>query len=154
MATDHKTATTTPSIDDVRAVATAYARVAADLCDDAYVRRMCVELRLRDLDAIGRYVPSFVEEYRRYLPSLPRDVDIRCAAAFTIEAAASTYAETDAHKAILATRTARSQCERLVQRIDFGAVDLNGPNHAASQAEVDALASKYVSAETIAAVLA
>ena len=151
---DHKTATTTSSIDDIRAVATAFARVATNLSEDAIVRRLCEDLRLRDLDAVERYMPSFREEYRRYLPDLPRDVHLRCAAAFAIEGATRAYAEHDAYKAFFAARTARQYCECVAQCIDFGVVDLNGPNHAESLAKVHALAAKYVTAETIASVLA
>lgn len=151
---DHNTATTTLSLDDIRAVATAFARVAADLCNDAIVRRVCEELRLRDLDAVERYMQPFREEYRRYLHDIPRDVNLRCVAAFAIEGAARAYAEPDAYEAIFAARAARQYCECVVQCIDFGVVDLSGPNHAASLAKVHALAAKYVSTATIAAVLA
>jgi hypothetical protein len=154
MTIDHETATTTLSHDDIRAVATAFARVAANLSEDAIVRRMCEELRLRDLDAVERYMQPFREEYRRCLPSLPRDVNLRCVAAFAIDGAARAYAEPDAYEAIFAARDARRYCECVVQCIDFGVVDLSGPNHAASLAKVHALAAKYVSPETIAAVLA
>lgn len=154
MTIDHKTATTTLSIDDIRAVATAFARVAADLCDDAIVRRMCTELRRRDTDAVERYMLSFREEYRRYLPDLPRDVNLRCVAAFAIDGAARAHANPDAYEAIFAARAARQYCECVVQCIDFCVVDLSGPNHAASLAKVHALAAKYVSPETIASVLA
>ncbi len=154
MPTDHKTATTTSSLDDVRAVASAYARVAADLCDDARVQAMLAECLAGNVAEADALVQPFNEEYHENYRSLSRDVYVRCAAAFSIEAAANAWADPDADEAILAARTARSRCECVAQCIDFGVVDLSGPNHAASQAKVDALASKYVSAETIAAVLA
>ncbi len=150
---DHK-ATTTPSLEDARAVAMAFARVAADICDDAYVRKMLSELRLGDLDAVERLMPPFRYDYCHNAKNLTRAMSLRCDAAFTIDHAARAHAEPDASEAAIEAYLARSRCECVVQCIDFGVVDLSGPNHAASLAKVHALAAKYVSAATIAAVLA
>lgn len=143
-----------PSLEDARAVATAFARVAADLCNDPYVRKMAEELRVGDLDAVERFMPPFRDDYRVNMPNIARNMDMRCSAAFTIEHAAQAAAQQDARKATLAAHTARQRCECLVQRLDFNVVDLSGPNHAASLAKVLTLAAQYVSPETIAAVLA
>ena len=153
MTTDHKAATTTSTIDDIRAVATAFARVAADLCDDAYVRKMAVDLRLGDLNAVERLMPPFRADYRANYKNLPRAMDLSCTAAFAIEAAARAHAEPDAYEARFGVLSARNSCVCVTQRIDFDHVDVNGENGDESRAKVDALAAKYVAADVIASVL-
>jgi hypothetical protein len=150
---DHK-AMTTPSLEDARAVATAFARVAADLCGNDRVNRLRKMLLMSDVSAVESLVRQFREEYNEHGGDVTSDVQSRCEAAFAIGQAADALDEQNPYEASLIARGARNSCECVVQCIDFGVVDLSGPNHAASLAKVHALAAKYVSAATIAAVLA
>jgi hypothetical protein len=141
-----------PSLDDVRAVATAYARVAADLSDEGRIWKILSVFLMGDFGAVESLATPFYDYYRKHYKSIQRDAYVHCVAALAIEGASRAYDEPDAYKARFGALHARNRCESIVQRLDFNVVDLSGPNHAASLAKVNALAAKYVPAATIAAV--
>lgn len=156
MTTDYKREITTASIADVRAVATAYAKVAASRVSHERVQRMLSMLAQSDVGAVrslcGAFNEQYAENFKRDFKDL--DIDAACNAAFAIEQAARALDERDPYEARFGALGARNRAVIVILLDMRVQVNVNGPHGDTARKYADEAAAEYVSAEKIAEVLA
>ena len=154
MTSTHERCTTAATVDEVREVAFAYAKVAAERVSHEGVQRMMAALRSGAVADVHARCAPFNEEYKTQRCRENADVDAMCNAAFAIDSAASALNEHEPYEARFCAIDARRRAV-IVAMIDAHVpVDVNSDRSATFREAVDRAASEYVSAEKIARVLA
>lgn len=154
MTTTHERCTTAATIDEVREVAFAYAKVAAERVSHEGVQRMMAALRSGGAADVHARCAPFNEEYPTQRRRESAELDAACNAAFAIDSAATTLDEHDPYEARFYALGARTRAT-IVALIDARVlVDVNSEHGKDARDGVDRAAAEHVSAEKIAKVLA
>ena len=154
MTTTHERCTTAATIDEVREVAFAYAKVAAERVSHEGVQRMMAALRSGGAADVHARCAPFNEEYPTQRRRESAELDAACNAAFAIDSAASALDEHDPYEARFHALGARNRAT-IITMIDARVpVDVNSDLGRTFRDAVDRTAADHVSAEKIAKVTA
>ena len=137
------------SIEDVRAVARAYAEVAISCATDESTRPMIAAYRAGDMARACELAAPFAEAYRARRGDVDTDSHKVCRAAFAIRAVSEVLNERERPDVIGATMFARHSAVVAVSLRDLKRCDIN----AYTKRTADVEASKHVAAEKVAAFL-